>query len=83
MSGDAVGGHEGIRFVSKHFPDLVRRPDKELALLALAVGVLRRIETSLWIEHFPHDIVQDFLGYGAEELTARHLPGVQVDARQL
>jgi hypothetical protein len=63
--------------------NLVRRPDKELALLALAVGVLRRIETSLRIEHFPHDIVQDFLGDGAEELVAGDLPGVQIDAGQL
>ena len=68
---------------SQHLPYLVRRLHKELALLALAVGVLRAVEFSSGIEHFPHDIVEDLFGDGPEELIAGDLPGVQVDASQL
>jgi hypothetical protein len=42
--GDAIGGHEGIRFLAQDRADLVRRPDKELAFHAFAVGVLRAVE---------------------------------------
>jgi hypothetical protein len=42
--GDALGGHEGIRFIAQNLPDFVRRPDQELALLALAVGVLGAVK---------------------------------------
>jgi len=37
--GDAIGGHEGIRLLAQDRADLVRRPDKELALFTLAAIV--------------------------------------------
>lgn len=35
-----------------------------------------------FVEHFLHDIVQDFPGDGTEELVAGHLPGLQVHPGQ-
>jgi len=79
---DAVGLDELVGFLAQNLADLVRCLDKELVLLALTaivpgtqwsgIGVLLRIETSLWIEHFADDIVEDFLGDDAEELIADH-----------
>ena len=42
--GDAVGGHEGIRFTAQNFSDLVWRPHEELALHAFTVGILRAVK---------------------------------------
>ena len=56
--------------------DLVRRLDRELALFAFAIGILRGVEASRRVSHVPCDIVEDFLCDGAEELVAGHLPGV-------
>ena len=36
-----------------------------------------------WIKHFSDDIVEDFLDDGSEQLVARDLPGMQIDAGQL
>jgi hypothetical protein len=68
---------------AQYFPDFVGRPHEELALFAFTVGVLCRIETARPIEHFPRDIVQDFLNDGAVGLVARCLPGMKVDVDQL
>jgi hypothetical protein len=46
MTGDAVRGHEGTCFVAKNLTDLIRRPNKELALNALAVGILSAAKPS-------------------------------------
>jgi hypothetical protein len=87
---DTIRIHEGVGFLAKSLTDLVRRPDEELALLALAasvpaakrsgIGILGRIESSVKIEHFAHHVVQNLLGDGLEELVAGHLPGVETNA---
>ena len=56
---------------------------KEFAFLTLAVGVLRAVEASAGVEHFPDHIVQYLLGDGTEELIAGDLPGVQIYTGQL
>ena len=83
MAGDAVGGHERVRLSAEDFSDLGRRLDEELAFLAFAVGILRRIEAAGRIEHFSHDVVQEFLRDCAEELVSRYLPGVAEAAGNL
>jgi hypothetical protein len=81
--GDAVGGDEFLCVLAQYFPDLVGRPDKELAFLALAVGVLGRIESPFRIKHFAHHIVQNLHCDGAEELIASYLPSMEGDTGQL
>jgi hypothetical protein len=43
VAGDAVGGDEFLCVLTQYFPDLVQRPDEELAFFPLAVGVLRGV----------------------------------------
>jgi hypothetical protein len=89
--GDAVGGDEFLCVLTQYFPDLVRCPDKEFALLAFTVRILRAVKSSEWVDHFPRHAIKDLLGDGAEELVAGHRltsfrsqdPGVEVDAGQL
>jgi hypothetical protein len=83
VAGHAVGSDEFLCVLTQYFSDLAGRPDKELALFALAVGVLRAVNPPGGIRHLPHNIVQDFLRDGAEELVVRDLLGVQIDAGQL
>ena len=64
-------------------PDLVRRPDKELAFFALAVGVLRGVKSTAWIGHFTDNVVENLFGDGPEERVTRDLPGMEVDAGEL
>jgi hypothetical protein len=79
----AVGGYELVCFAPQILADLVSHPDKELDFFALAVGVLNAIESSRLVKYLAHDIVEDFLGDGAEELVAGDLLGVEIDAGQL
>ena len=44
--GDAVVAHYQVGVITKQQAQIIRRPDEELALNALAVGVLRRVETA-------------------------------------
>ena len=81
--GHAVGPHKVVRLVAQDGPDLVGGPDKVLALLALAVGVLGGVKAAVGIQHLAHYIIQDLFGDGAEERIAGHLPGVEVDAGEL
>ncbi len=62
--------------------DLRRRPDVELALLALAVGVQRAVERPFRRGHLALHPAQRLLGDLAEEVVARRLPCLQVDHRQ-
>jgi hypothetical protein len=66
--GDAVGGDEFLCVLTQYFPDLVRCPDKEFALLAFTVRILRAVQfrrtpkllvvgAGANARHFPHDIV--------------------------
>jgi hypothetical protein len=45
MLGNAVASHEGIRFTTQNLMYLGQCPDEEPALLTLAVGILRGIES--------------------------------------
>jgi hypothetical protein len=74
---------QGGGLVAQDLADLLRCPDKELALFALAVGVLGAVKPSGRIKHFSHNVVQNLVGDGSEKLVAAHLPGMQVDAGQL
>jgi hypothetical protein len=38
--GDAISSHESVCVVAQYLSDYIRRPDKELAFLPLAIGVL-------------------------------------------
>ena len=57
---------------------LVRRPDKEYTLLALAVGVLGRVEASLRMGHLPQHVVQGLLGNVSVKGIAGSLVRVKV-----
>ncbi len=81
--GDAVRGHECLSFLAQQVADFSRSPDEELALLALAVGVLGGVEATSRVGHLSRDVIEGLFGNGAIERLAGHLPGVQVDAGQL
>ena len=68
------------RFVPWNVPDLVRRPDKELAFLAFAIGILRAVESSSRVGRLADDIIQDLFRDSLKELVAGDLPGMQIDA---
>jgi hypothetical protein len=70
VAGHAVGSHQGIRFLAQNPADLVWYPDKEPALFTLAAGILGGIEPAGRVGHFTHDVVQDLLRGGTEELVA-------------
>ena len=40
------------------------------------------IGTSLWIEHFAHNVSECLFGDGAEERVARDLPSMEVNASE-
>ena len=48
----------GFRRAGERRGDLVGSPDEEAALLALGVGVLRRVEAARRVEHLAHDVVE-------------------------
>jgi hypothetical protein len=79
----------GFHFVTQHVADLTGCPDKELALFPFAaiapgakrsgIGILRAVESPRPVKHVPHDVVQNLLRNGTEELVPRHLPGMDVE----
>ena len=66
----------------QHRPHLVRRPDVELALLALRVGVVGRVEAALGPAHLAQQPVERLFADPPVALVAEHLPTVQVGARE-
>ena len=61
---------------------LGRRPDEELALLALRIGVGRRIEPALGADHLPQDVLQDLARDPGVEGVPRDLVALQVGLRE-
>ena len=59
------------------------RPDKELALDALAVGVLGAVEAALTVEHLALEVVERLAHDPLEGRVAAELVAVQVDAGEL
>ena len=79
---DAIGGHEPRGLVAQRGANLIGRPDVELALFSLAVGVVAAIEAAPLVAHLaPHE-VERLLDHAPVERLARHLPGVEIDAGQ-
>ena len=68
--------------VAERRAHLLERPDVELALLALGVGVERRVEAALGAAHLAQRPVERLLADAPEQRLAGHLPAVQVRARQ-
>ena len=62
--------------------DLLRRPDVELALDALAVGIQGRREAALVLAQLAHRPVERLLAHAPEQRLLRHLERVQVRPRQ-
>ena len=86
-SADAEVGHDLVgvaleALLGQRLADLVRRPDVEAALLALGVGVERRLESALGPAHLAQRPLQRLLARAAVALVAEPLPAVQVGARQ-
>ena len=71
-----VGGPEDL-------PQLVGRPDEELALVALGVGVLRRVETAGRVGHLAQDVVERLFRDAPAVGVAEGEPRVQVERREL
>ncbi len=63
--------------------DLVGRPDEELALDALRVGVLGRVEAAGRVGHLAPDVVEGLLGDAPVERLAGGEPAVQVERGEL
>ena len=80
--GNAVVAHHQIGVSPQQGAQFGRRPHEKLALHALAVGILRRVESAGRVGHFPQRIVQRLLGNAAVEGVGGNLPGVQVQAGQ-
>ena len=76
---DRIPGDPGL---GERGPHLVFVPDIEAALLALGVGVERRVEASLGPPHLPQRPVERLLADPAPALLAHHLPAMQVGARE-
>src|SRR5258708_19538495 len=67
---------------SHHALDFLGRPDEELSFLALAVGILGRVEAVLGTGHFAEHIVEN-LARDAEELgLVQRASRVKVEPRQ-
>ncbi len=78
--GDPVVGDDRIGAGAQHLADLLRRPDVEAALLALGVGVERRVEAALRPPHLAQRPVERLVADPAVALVAEDLPAVQVGA---
>ncbi len=63
--------------------DLGGRPDKELAFVPLAVGVLRAVKAPFRRRHLTQHVVDRLLHDAAVERAAHGLPGMQIGAQQL
>ncbi len=64
--GDAVMAHEARRVGAQPLAQLGLRPDEELPLLALGVGVGGRIETALRRGHLAQHVVQGLAQHAGE-----------------
>ncbi len=62
--------------------DLAGRPGEELALLALAIGILGGVETALRRGHLSRDVIQCLFGDTPVERVAGYEVGVQVQATE-
>ena len=78
--GDPVVVDRLLRRLAQHGADLLRRPDVEAALLALGVGVERRVEAALRPAHLAQRPVERLLADAAVALVPERLPAVQVGA---
>jgi hypothetical protein len=72
------GGARGV--LRQHGADLGRRPDVELALLALGVGVVGGVEAALGAAHLAQQPVERLLADPPIARVAEHLVAVQVGA---
>ena len=75
------GEHRPL-FAAQRFLDFVQRPDEELALYALAVGVGSGVEPAGRPGHFPQDVIQRFFGDAAVQRPPAGQPGVEVQPGQ-
>ena len=68
--------------VAEDLAKLLRGPDEEGPLFALAVGVGRRVERARGVGHLPRDRVQHLAGDGPVERVLRRLPALDVRHRE-
>ena len=66
----------------QHVAHLALRPDEELALLALGIGVGGRVERAFGRGHLAQHVVQGLAQHPGEVGPAGHLPGLGVGHRQ-
>ena len=72
----------GVGLPGESLAHLLDRPDVELALDPLGVGVERRAEAALGPAHLGERPVERLAGHRPEQRLARDLPAVQVGARE-
>ena len=62
---------------------LVGAPNEELALLALAIGILGRVEAALGRSHLAQDVIQRLLTDPLVKRISTNLKGVEIECGEL
>src|SRR6185437_10617250 len=73
---------DSAQLLTEHRSHFIGRPDEELALFALAIRVLSRVEAALGTGHLAQYVVENLARHRQELGLAERAAGVEIEPRQ-